>query len=66
MRFFHGKRPTEWKMIRDRMIRETESFLEEGLRHPERQLRIPAIPVGSGQFMRGMSDAFWSQVLATS
>ncbi|GMV98782.1 MAG: hypothetical protein HRF43_04335 [Phycisphaerae bacterium] len=56
----------DWDVIRARMIRETEAFLEEALRRPERFRRIPAIPVGSGGFPRGFADVFWSQVLATS
>jgi hypothetical protein len=55
-----------WASIRARMLRETEVFLEEGLRHPEQYRRIPAIPVGNGRFPRGFADAFWSQLLATS
>jgi len=55
-----------WEVIRARMTRETETFLEEGLRHPEQYPRIPAIPVGLGRFPRGLADLFWSQVLATS
>lgn len=57
---------TDWAVLRARMIQETEAFLEDGLRHPERFRRIPAIPVGSGRFPSGLSDVFWSQVLATS
>lgn len=65
---FHSmrRRPESWRIFRRRMIRETEIFLEEGLRRPERHLRIPAIRVGSGRFPRGFADAFWSSVLATS
>jgi hypothetical protein len=52
--------------MRGRMLRETEVFLEEGLRHPERHLRIPAIAVGEGEFLRGYADIFWSSVLGSS
>ncbi|GMU24668.1 MAG: hypothetical protein AMXMBFR13_47410 [Phycisphaerae bacterium] len=55
-----------WEAIRARMLRETESFLEHGLRRPDAFRRIPAIRVGTGRFPRGFSDTFWSQVLATS
>jgi len=55
-----------WAVIRARMMLETETFLDEGLRHPEKYPRIPSIPVGSGCFPRGLADVFWSQVLATS
>lgn len=48
------------------MLRETEAFLEAGLSRTERQIIIPTIRVGRGSFPRGYSDAFWSQVLATS
>jgi hypothetical protein len=61
-----GSQADNWTAIRARILRETEVFLEEGLRHPERHLRIPAIPVDRTPFPRGFADAFWSQVLATS
>lgn len=55
-----------WTMIRARMLRETEAFLEDGLRRPEQYRRIPAVPVGSARFPHGFADAFWAQLLATS
>jgi hypothetical protein len=55
-----------WALLRARMLRETEAFLEEGLRHAEQYRRIPAVPVGKAPFPRGFADAFWSQLLATS
>jgi len=60
-------RPWEsWMAIRSRMIRETERFLEDALRHPERQVVIPAVRLGGGSFPRGFAQAFWSQVLGSS
>lgn len=61
-----GTESDYWTAIRARMLRETEMFLEDGLRHPEQYRRIPAVPVGKGPFPRGFADAFWSQMLATS
>ncbi len=55
-----------WVILRARMLRETELYLEEGLRNPEQHPRIPAIPVGSGSFPRGLAEIFWSQVLGSS
>jgi hypothetical protein len=55
-----------WGVIRGRMIRETERFFEEALLHPERQVRIPAIKVGTGSFTRTFADLFWAQVLGAS
>ncbi len=55
-----------WEAIRARMMRETELFLEDGLRNPERFRWIPAIPVGSGSWPPRLAAAFWSQLLATS
>lgn len=60
------RRFESWEVIRARMMRETEYFLEEGLRHPERLRWIPVIPVGTGAFTQRFASAFWSQVLATS
>ena len=53
-------------LLRVRLLRETELFLEEGLKRSEAYPRIPAIPVGSGSFTRGLAEAFWSQVLGSS
>ena len=55
-----------WIVIRARMLRETEAFLEAHLSRPDRQIIIPTLRVGTGAFPRGYSDTFWSQVLATS
>lgn len=63
---FRRTRWNEWEHMRRRMLRETEVFLEEGLRHPEKHLRIPAIAVGEGEFLRGYADIFWSSVLGSS
>jgi len=46
-----------------RAIRETEVFLAECLRHPERAVRIPAVRVGSGAFPPGLAESFWKEVL---
>lgn len=55
-----------WEIIRARMLRETEAFLEDGLRNPQGRVIIPALPVGRGRFPRAFAHLFWSQVLATS
>lgn len=52
-----------YREVRNRMIRETERFLEECLRHPDRTLRIPAVPVGQGRFSQRFASAFWTQTL---
>lgn len=62
----HSLRFESWAVLRARMLRETEVFLEEGLQHPERAIIIPAVPVGKARFPRGFAHLFWSQVLATS
>ncbi len=63
---FQRKRRHEWEMMQRRMLRETEVFLEEGLRHPDRAVRIPSIRVGEGEFLRGYADMFWSALLGSS
>lgn len=55
-----------WTALRRRMLRETEIFLEEGLRRGDAQYVIPAIRVGAGTFPAGLAEAFWSRVLGTS
>lgn len=60
------RRPESWKLSRNRMLRETEAFLEDGLRHSAQHPRIPAIPVGSGSFPRGLAEIFWAQILGSS
>ena len=39
-------------------IRETEVFLMESLRHPERIVRIPVVRLGYGSFPPGLADEF--------
>jgi len=55
-----------WRVIQARMLRETERFIEEALRYPERQLRIPTVKVGEGSFKRTFAQLFWAQVLGAS
>ncbi len=63
---FRRPRLESWAVIRARMLRETEAFLEDGLRDDARPVHIPAIPVGRGSFPRGFADLFWSRVLGSS
>jgi hypothetical protein len=61
------KSPLEsWGVIRARMLRETELFLEDAFNHPEHQMRIPVIEVGAGRFTRMFAQLFWSQLLGAS
>ncbi len=46
-----------------RAIRETEAFLSEHLRHPQRVRRIPVVRVGYGRFAPGLAEEFWKEVL---
>ncbi len=55
-----------WTTLRRRMLRETEVFLEEGLRRRDTEFVIPAIRVGAGSFPADLAEAFWSRVLGTS
>ncbi len=52
-----------YREVRRRMIRETEEYLTDSLRHLERAVRIPSIKVGHGVFTRQFAGAFWTQVL---
>jgi hypothetical protein len=52
-----------WQQYRRRMIRETERFIEFGLRHPDYVIEIPAKPVGQGGFPKQVSEWFWRMVL---
>ncbi|HEY3243727.1 MAG TPA: hypothetical protein VGM03_10285 [Phycisphaerae bacterium] len=45
------------------MIRETEAFLENALRHPQDFPRIPAAPVGSISFPKMLAERFWADAL---
>ena len=42
---------------------ETEAFLHEALRHPERYSRIPIIRVGYGSFAPGLAAEYWEETL---
>jgi len=55
-----------WVVIRARMLRETEMFLEDAMRGREKHMVIPAVPLGEASFPGGFARAFWSQVLGTS
>ncbi|HSW44362.1 MAG TPA: hypothetical protein VLM89_02200 [Phycisphaerae bacterium] len=55
-----------WAAIRRRMLRETEAFLDDALRHPERQIVIPAVRIGEAEFTRGYAHLFWAQILGSS
>ncbi len=50
--------------LRWRMIRETEAFLEDALRHPSDFPRIPAVPVGTYTFPPALAARFWAEILA--
>lgn len=41
-----------------RRVFETEAFLTEAMRHPERWARIPILCVGYGVFSLGLADEF--------
>lgn len=55
-----------WAVIRARMLRETERFIEEALRCPEKQIHIPCIKAGTGSFSRVFANLFWAQILGAS
>lgn len=48
---------------RQRMLAETERFIEWGLQHPEEVERIPAVPVGQTSFSERVKSIFWNTVL---
>jgi hypothetical protein len=52
-----------YREMRERIVRETEEFLSEALRHPERVIRIPTVVVGRAVFTPQYAQAFWSSVL---
>lgn len=54
-----------WQEYRRRMLRETERFIEYGLRHPDEVIEIPAKLVGRGGFPAAMSQWFWGVVLTS-
>ncbi len=58
--------PEMWSVLRRRMLQETEVFLEDALRHPERQLVIPTMEAERAGWSAAFASVFWSQVLATS
>jgi hypothetical protein len=55
-----------WAMIRRQMLRETEVFLDDAVRHPERQPVIPSVRDGEAEFTPLFAGLFWSQVLGSS
>jgi hypothetical protein len=55
-----------YREMRERVIRETEQALAEGLLHPERAARIPTLVVGRAVFTPQYARAFWASVLDMS
>ncbi len=53
-----------WQAYRRRMIRETEVFIEWGLKHPDEVVEIPVKPAEDGGFPRQMGEWFWGVVLS--
>jgi len=54
-----------WEQYRRRMLRETEEFIEYGLRHPEEIIPIPSRPISQGPFPTEMGRWFWGVVLTS-
>jgi len=54
---------TDWQLLREQMIAQTQAFISEGLHHPEQAVVIPTIPAGSGAFPKNWSLYFWQRVL---
>lgn len=58
------RRPTDPRAVAaTRAVWETEAFLIDALRHPERHARIPVVRVGYGSFAEGLSEEFWNPIL---
>ena len=55
-----------YSQLRQRMMRETEQFLEEGARNPRLGVRIPRIVVGSGEFSAKFARSFWELALTVT
>ncbi len=51
------------RLIALRAIRETELFLAECMRDPERVRRIPTLRIGFGSFPPGLAEEFWEDAL---
>ena len=45
------------------MIRETEAYIEWGLKHPEEVIHIPVKPANNGGFPAAVGKWFWKTVL---
>ncbi|NOX58664.1 MAG: hypothetical protein GXP29_07375 [Planctomycetes bacterium] len=54
------------RVIALRAIRETNAFLTECVRNPDRFRRIPVVRVGFGSFPPGLAGEFWSEMLAVA
>jgi hypothetical protein len=57
------KQNETWEETRARLVAETSAWLTDALEHPERAVRIPTIPAGTGEFPPSMARAFWEPVL---
>ena len=55
-----------YRDLRERMIRETQEFLEESLGHAEQIVRIPTVVAGRAVFTPYFARAYWNEVLGLS
>lgn len=63
MIYWPGYSYDNWRRLHDRLVRETSEYLTYQLRHPEKWIRIPAVPVGAGRFSPVVAERFWQCVL---
>ncbi len=54
-----------WQQYRARLIRETEIFIEWGLRNPDKVTRIPMKRMGNGGWPVEVGAWFWNTVLTS-
>ncbi len=54
-----------WEQYRKRLIRETETFIEWGLRNPDKVTGIPMKRIGNGGWPVEVGVWFWNTVLTT-
>lgn len=62
MRLF-GRSYTDWRKVRERILRETADYITDCLRHPDKAVHIPMMPADRANWSREYSEAFWRNIL---
>lgn len=61
---YRAKRVETWEQYRERIIVETQEYIEWGLNHPDQVVGIPTKLAEKGGFPKSVGEWFWATVLS--